>query len=194
MSKRESSTANSSVDAAEPPAKRARVDAAISNGSGIDNGVAVSNGSNEIENNNSLSDASDVGSPPLFPQTNNRRIATDGSNVTHSRDTSYANSNDTIVDDSTSSVELLLRHASVVQPDTFDVHEVFYPRAVNSTLHPMVATFFTLGNDRIVERYCHLNPSVSAAALTKILATCPRYFRWSGADLFNVSMHSAQCK
>jgi hypothetical protein len=59
--------------------------------------------------------------------------------------------------------------------------------AVNSNLHPMVATFLSLGNERIIERYCHLNPSVSVSALTKLLTTPPRYFRWSGADLFNVT-------
>lgn len=51
----------------------------------------------------------------------------------------------------------------------------------------MVASFLSLGNDRIAERFCHLNPSVSLAALAKLLATPPRFFRWSGADLFNVT-------
>jgi hypothetical protein len=51
----------------------------------------------------------------------------------------------------------------------------------------MVASFLALGNERIINRYCHLNPSVSAVALTKLLSTPPRYFRWSGADLFNVT-------
>lgn len=51
----------------------------------------------------------------------------------------------------------------------------------------MVASFLSLGNDRIINRYCHLNPSVSVEALTKLLTTPPKYFRWSGADLFNVT-------
>lgn len=80
-----------------------------------------------------------------------------------------------------------IRSARKVLPDTFDVHECFYPRAVNSNLHPMVASFLSLGNERIIERYVHLNPSVSSVALTKLLTTPPRYFRWSGADLFNVT-------
>ena len=86
-----------------------------------------------------------------------------------------------------SSSDAKLRCARKVLPDSFDVHECFYPRAVNSNLHPMVASFLSLGNERIIERYVHLNPSVSAVALTKLLTTPPRYFRWSGADLFNVT-------
>jgi len=86
-----------------------------------------------------------------------------------------------------SSSSSTLRHGVWVPPDSFDVHECFYPRTVNSTLHPMVACFMGLGNDRIVDRFCHLNPSVDAAALRKILSTIPRFFRWSGADLFNVT-------
>jgi hypothetical protein len=81
----------------------------------------------------------------------------------------------------------VIRVAKKVLPDTFDVHEHFYPRAVNSNLHPMVQSFLSLGNERIIERFCHLNPSVSMIALTKLLSTPPRFFRWSGADLFNVT-------
>lgn len=77
------------------------------------------------------------------------------------------------------------RSARKIMPDSFDVHEHFYPRqtsarartskiaqlvdarsqcfpccswsslssgAVNSNLHPMVASFLSLGNERIIER------------------------------------------
>jgi len=80
-----------------------------------------------------------------------------------------------------------VRAAIKVLPDSFDVHECFYPRAVNSNLHPLVASFLSLGNERIIQRYCHLNPAVSPATLRKLLSTPPRYFRWSGADLFHVT-------
>lgn len=51
----------------------------------------------------------------------------------------------------------------------------------------MVANFFRLGNDRIAARYCHLNPKVKEDNLKKLLADCPKVFRWSGCDLFNVT-------
>ena len=69
----------------------------------------------------------------------------------------------------------------------FDPHQHWYPRALNAQLHPMVETFLSLGNVRIVERFCHLNPAVHKAQLTALLTSRSRVFRWSGADLFNVT-------
>lgn len=81
-----------------------------------------------------------------------------------------------------------LRFARLFPADrTFDPHTHYYPRALNAQLHPMVAAFMNLGNERIIERFCHLNPTVSKSALIKLLATECQHFRWSGADLFNVT-------
>ncbi len=90
---------------------------------------------------------------------------------------------------STSVARSLQKGLLVMQSLTSLLHAVLLTLsgAVNSNLHPMVSSFLSLGNERIVSRYCHLNPSVSMAALTKLLSTPPRYFRWSGADLFNVT-------
>lgn len=50
----------------------------------------------------------------------------------------------------------------------------------------MVAFFLNLEKDRIIERSCHLHPTVDWKFLYDVLAFRPRYFRWAGADLINV--------
>ena len=47
--------------------------------------------------------------------------------------------------------------------------------------------FFTMGNERIAERYAHLHPEVSRDAIHELLAYRPAWFRWSGADLFHTT-------
>ncbi len=71
-----------------------------------------------------------------------------------------------------------------VEPGTFEVTEHFYPRVPNAHLHPLVRHFLNLDNERIARRYCHLHPEVDPVAVDAVLATRPRFFRWSGADLF----------
>jgi len=81
-----------------------------------------------------------------------------------------------------------VRHAVLYEVGRqFDPHAHWYPRALNAQLHPMVSTFLSLGNERIAERYHHLNPAVNKAALLALLRSDCKYFQWSGADLFNVT-------
>lgn len=77
-------------------------------------------------------------------------------------------------------------NAKLVAPDSFEDKEHFYTRVLNATIHPLVETFMHLGNDRIIERYLHLHPTVDRKALTKLLKTQPTHFHWAGADLFQV--------
>ncbi len=72
-------------------------------------------------------------------------------------------------------------------PGSFDDVKHFYPKVLNASLHPQLRYFMSLGNRRIAERYCHLNPRARPDAVRKLLADCPRYFRWGGADLFPVT-------
>lgn len=44
-----------------------------------------------------------------------------------------------------------------------------------------------LSIDAIVARFSHLNPDIDVDALKQILTTKPKFFHWSGADLFNVT-------
>lgn len=51
----------------------------------------------------------------------------------------------------------------------------------------MVNFFLNLSRERIVNRYCHLHPTVDPAHLHELLNYKCRYFQWAGADLINVT-------
>ncbi len=70
---------------------------------------------------------------------------------------------------------------------TYDSAQHFYPRVLNAQMHALVRYFFSLGHERIIQRYCYLNPLVPEATLAEILAYQPRYFGWSGCDLFHAT-------
>lgn len=74
-----------------------------------------------------------------------------------------------------------------MSPGSFEPEQHFYPRVPNAVLHPLVRSFFSLGNDRIAKRYCHLHPEADAAAVHRTLAHATQFMRWSGADLFHVT-------
>ena len=67
-----------------------------------------------------------------------------------------------------------------MEPDQFEPEMHYYPRVLNAQVHPLVAAFMKLGNERIIARYLHLNPRVNGGALRKLLGTQCRYFRWAG--------------
>jgi hypothetical protein len=75
----------------------------------------------------------------------------------------------------------------VFTPGEFEAERHFYPRAQNAQIHPLVSSFFRMSVDRLVSRYCHLHPYTQRETLKEILTTPPRYLRWSGSDVFNVS-------
>ena len=74
-----------------------------------------------------------------------------------------------------------------VTPGSFDPERHFYPRVLNAQMHALVRFFLQLSNERIVHRYCYLNPGVDEDALQGVLEYRPRYFRWAGCDLFHVT-------
>ena len=75
----------------------------------------------------------------------------------------------------------------IVEPGSFNRENHFYPRVLNARMHPLVAHFLRMPVSRMVARYCHLHPGVDRQVLEECLAYQPRYFRWSGADLFHVA-------
>lgn len=79
------------------------------------------------------------------------------------------------------------RRAQLIQPDDFEAHRHWYPKALNATIHPMVNFFLNLDQDRIVSRYCHMHPMVNGEKLREILNYRTKYFLWAGADLLNVT-------
>ncbi|KAI9358560.1 hypothetical protein DFJ73DRAFT_622174 [Zopfochytrium polystomum] len=78
----------------------------------------------------------------------------------------------------------------VVNAGDFEAEKHFYPRVLNAHIHPLVSSFFSLGNERILARYTHLNPQVNMEALKTLLRYKPKYFQWAGSDLFNVTTSS----
>jgi len=75
----------------------------------------------------------------------------------------------------------------ILQPETFEAERHFYPRTLNAQIHPLVRSFMRMSVARIVARFCHLHPNVSPDALESLLRTPPKFFHWSGSDVFNAS-------
>lgn len=71
-----------------------------------------------------------------------------------------------------------------IGPGQFEPASHYYPRVLNAQIHPTVAHFFNLDRERILARYCHINPTVNRTRLRDLLAYQPRFLRWAGADLF----------
>ncbi|KAJ3015607.1 UNVERIFIED_CONTAM: hypothetical protein HDU68_012644 [Siphonaria sp. JEL0065] len=82
--------------------------------------------------------------------------------------------------------------AKVIGCGEFEAEKHFYPRVLNAHIHPLVSSFLTLGNERILARFTHLNPQVNEAGLKNLLDYKPKYFQWAGSDLFNVTTSSGQ--
>ena len=74
-----------------------------------------------------------------------------------------------------------------VLPNSFVAEDHWYPKALNATIHPLVSFFLNLPPDRIISRYCHLNPRVNAGRLKELLAYECKHFLWSGADLIHAT-------
>ncbi len=81
----------------------------------------------------------------------------------------------------------MIKHTEIIAPHTFEPENHWYEKSLNATIHPMVSYFLNLTNDRIVKRYCHLNPKVNSDDLKEILNYKPKYYHLSGADLLHVT-------
>ncbi|KAL1915868.1 uncharacterized protein VTP21DRAFT_6256 [Calcarisporiella thermophila] len=82
--------------------------------------------------------------------------------------------------------------AHQVAAGDFEPERHFYPRVLNAQIHPLVQSFFQLGNERIMARYAHLNPQVNFEKLRECLSYAPKFFQWAGSDLFNVTTASGR--
>ena len=81
----------------------------------------------------------------------------------------------------------MTKDIEIIAPNTFEPDNHWYEKSLNATIHPMVSYFLNLTNDRIVKRYCHLNPKVNPQDLKDILDYKPKYYHLSGADLLHVT-------
>lgn len=84
-------------------------------------------------------------------------------------------------------INSMKREIQLVEPEHFEQENHFYPKALNSQLHPIVSHFFNLDQKRLVKRYLHLNPQVDEKFLLNLLNYQSKYFYWGGADLFYVT-------
>jgi hypothetical protein len=75
----------------------------------------------------------------------------------------------------------------VISPGAFEPEQHYYSRVMNAQIHPLVRYFFHLGNERIIERYCHMHPEAKPEAVVAALTECTKHFRWGGSDLFVVT-------
>ncbi|KAF9967737.1 hypothetical protein BGZ70_008398 [Mortierella alpina] len=81
-----------------------------------------------------------------------------------------------------------------VTNEHFEPEKHFYPRVLNAQIHPMVGYFFSLGNERIIARYMHLNPQTNEDVLRKCLNYFPKHFQWAGKYLvFALLVDIVQC-
>ncbi len=71
----------------------------------------------------------------------------------------------------------------IVNAGEFEAEAHFYPRVLNAQIHPLVASFFALGNERIIARYVHLNPQINEDKLREVLSYKPQNFAWAGVLL-----------
>ena len=74
-----------------------------------------------------------------------------------------------------------------ISPNQFDMEKHFYPKVLNAQINPLIRHFIHMSNERIVSRYCHLNPHTNADALRHILSQNCRHLPWAGCDLMHVT-------
>lgn len=75
----------------------------------------------------------------------------------------------------------------IIRSGSFEADNHWYPKALNATINPMVSYFLNMNKTSIIERYGHLHPTINISRLEEVLNHRPKFFRWAGADLINVT-------
>ncbi|EOZ93546.1 hypothetical protein A33Q_3498 [Indibacter alkaliphilus LW1] len=86
------------------------------------------------------------------------------------------------------------KNVHLVEPGDFEPTDHWYPRVLNSNIHPLVSYFLNLTHEQMTERYHRLNPMADKEAILEILKYQPVYFRWAGTDLMHVTNHEGNRK
>ena len=84
--------------------------------------------------------------------------------------------------------------AKIVTPGNFIAEKHYYNKVVNSQIHKTVSFFLNMDKNRVIERYCHLNPLVNKEELSKLLSYKAKLLNWSGTDLFHVTTEKGNKK
>ena len=82
----------------------------------------------------------------------------------------------------------------LVRPGSFKTENHFYPRVINSQIHPTVRFFMGLSQERIVERYCHMHPKVDRNVLMEVVRFRSEHFHWAGCDLMHTVNNAGERK
>lgn len=86
------------------------------------------------------------------------------------------------------------KNVHLVEPGDFEPTDHWYPRVLNSNIHPLVSYFLNLSHKQIAERYNRLHPQSDLNALMEIMSYQPQYFRWAGTDLMHVTNNEGNRK
>ena len=70
--------------------------------------------------------------------------------------------------------------------------QYYYTKVLHAQPHQTVKFFFNMSRERIIERFCHLNPSVDKATLEALLSYKPKHVQWTGTDLFHVTTEKGE--
>jgi hypothetical protein len=81
----------------------------------------------------------------------------------------------------------IVKNVHLVEPQDFEAADHWYPRALNSNIHPLVGYFLNLSHEQLAERFCRINPQADPQAIRNILSYQPTFFRWAGSDLMHVT-------
>ncbi len=87
-----------------------------------------------------------------------------------------------------------IKNIEIFRPKDFEPENHFYTKVLNAQLHPLVSYFYHLDNERIAQRFCHLNPQVNSTALKELLQHKTKRFHWGGSDLFYTTTKSGNRK
>ncbi|MFN6946629.1 MAG: hypothetical protein ACK4ND_16900 [Cytophagaceae bacterium] len=79
------------------------------------------------------------------------------------------------------------KNVHLVEPGDFEPTDHWYPRVLNSNIHPLVSYFLNLSQDQIIERYHRIHPKSNPEFLKTLLKYQPTFFRWAGTDLMHVT-------
>lgn len=74
-----------------------------------------------------------------------------------------------------------------ISPNSFEVEKHYYPKVLNAQINPLIRHFIHMSNDRIAQRYSHLNPHVSPSDILEILGKPCKNMPWAGCDLMHVT-------
>jgi hypothetical protein len=81
----------------------------------------------------------------------------------------------------------IVKNVHLVEPQDFEASDHWYPRALNSNIHPLVSYFLNLSHEQLAERFCRITPQADPNFVRNILSYQPTYFRWAGCDLMHVT-------